>query len=125
MKTTEDEKEVITYQLKFFDLILFRIKEKWSRFTYKFFRSRFGDWFAGNILWPVFKWEPYKLNDFDEAAINLNKELYHMALKKALKEIKEKIGEEELYKTLKKDLSRKHYKETMADIKRWKNKGDW
>ena len=125
MKTTEDENGVITYHYNFFDRILSRIISKWSRFTYWFFRTRFGDWFKDRILWRIFHQPYHRLNDFEEASINLNKRLHHQAIKRGLIEMKEKLGEEEVFKILKKELSRKSYKKTMEDIKRWKAKGDW
>ena len=39
--------------------------------------------------------------------------------------MKEEMGEEKLFRVLKKELGRKEYKRTMEDITRWKKKGIW
>jgi GH24 family phage-related lysozyme (muramidase) len=40
-------------------------------------------------------------------------------------ELKKEMGEEELFKMLKKKLKRKEYKRIMERINRWKIKGKW
>jgi hypothetical protein len=125
MKSTKDENGVITFHYNFFDQILMKISSKWFRFTRWFYHTRFGDWYRENILWRIFNQPYYRPNSWEEASINLNNQLFHRAIKKGLIEMKERFGEEEVYKILKKKLTRKHYKETMEDIKRWKSKGDW
>jgi len=126
MKTTKDENGVIHYHYNIFDRIYIWIMNKtvW-RFKSWFFRTRFGDWFWIKILWGIFGKPYHRPNDFEEATFYLYVQIERKAEKKRLMELKEEMGEEELFKMLKKKLKRKDFKKTMERINRWKEKGVW
>jgi hypothetical protein len=128
MKTVGDKSGIITFQPNFLDRIWLRILLKYSGFKYWLSRK---DLYKKVYYKYIRKFSrikfmlPFEQNSWDEAAININKEIRHEAVKKRLIEMKEEMGEEELLKVMKKKLNRKEYKKLMEDINRWKKRGIW
>jgi hypothetical protein len=128
MKTTKDDNGAITFPRNIFDKILLKILLKLFNFNYWLSRKKCYKKLYYKYLRKITKINflmPFQQNSFDEASVNINKAIRDEAVKKRLLEMKEEMGEEELFKVLKKELSRKEYKRTMEDITRWKKKGIW
>jgi len=126
MKITEDENGVIHYHYNIFDRIrLWILRKTVWKFETWLSRASFYKELYYKFLWRFSKIEPFELNSFEEASINLNKEIRHEAVRKQLIGMKEEMGEEELLKMIKKQLNRREYKKYLKAIKKWKEKGKW
>ena len=129
MKSTKDDNGVIRFHYTAFDRItLWVLRKTVWKFERWIRRKPFYRKLYYSFLWKFSIIEftrPLELNSFEEASINLNREIRHEAIRKQLVEMREEMGEEELLKLIKKKIRRKEYKKYINAINKWKGQGKW